>query len=428
MKEPKTIVHINKYEFVECLLLTIYAIFGTDALVSKNNINSAAYVSVFVTLVTAGFFLINFKFVSKTKLLIFSIMCVIVLISGLKNEDLGYGYVLIYCVFLFAFLLSEIVKFEIFVDIFTRIISIIAIASLVLFFFSSIFIRITPGFLTYTNTSGYTFITLWISNINEIDPQRNYGAFWEPGAFQMYLNTALMIELFFRRKKIRKSIVIILVAAIITTYSTTGYLVAGLFLLIFVFSKWNKYSENTRRIVITSTVIAVLGISSVWALFGNTITNSITSTTPVVGKFFYSTSDKNDSVQNRLNSSINDVYVLLENPLTGAGRTNAYISATNIGTASNLEFVHNTSTLFLQGATFGIIFMLIFVIQLYKLFFKFINSKVLVFFLFISYIIMMFTEDFTGSLLLYVLFFYSFGNAKDEFYLPQKTESANDVA
>jgi hypothetical protein len=58
----------------------------------------------------------------------------------------------------------------------------------------------------------------------ELEPMRNSGPFWEPGAFSVYLNLAIGFEILRTGKfRIRKNLVFII--ALLTTLSTAGYAV-----------------------------------------------------------------------------------------------------------------------------------------------------------------------------------------------------------
>lgn len=107
------------------------------------------------------------------------------------------------------------------------------------------------------NYFGYTFYNTFLAN-GEIN--RNSGIFWEPGAFQIFLNLALMCMIFNDRKtnKLYKLKMIILIIATVTTESTTGYIVIGIILV---------YSLLTRKIqifknksILTAMISTLLGI------------------------------------------------------------------------------------------------------------------------------------------------------------------------
>lgn len=78
----------------------------------------------------------------------------------------------------------------------------------------------------------------------ETNLPRNYGIYWEPGMYQIYLNMILIYYLIIEGK-IKKSVFIIL--NILTTFSITGYLVCGL--IIFMFSILNKKGKVKKAII-----------------------------------------------------------------------------------------------------------------------------------------------------------------------------------
>ena len=58
---------------------------------------------------------------------------------------------------------------------------------------------------------------------------RNCGLFWEPGAFQFFINLAFLLAIAY--KQLRWGHALVLVTALLTTQSTTGYIVFALILL-----------------------------------------------------------------------------------------------------------------------------------------------------------------------------------------------------
>lgn len=82
---------------------------------------------------------------------------------------------------------------------------------------------------------------------------RNSGFAWEPGAFSVFINLAIFINLIitnFNIKGNRKLLILIL--ALITTFSTTGY---GIFMLLILFYIYNK--DNTYRTLVLPFIILI---------------------------------------------------------------------------------------------------------------------------------------------------------------------------
>lgn len=125
-----------------------------------------------------------------------------------------------------AFLVIQSFSYDEFIKKYVDCVVIIAVFSVATYFLY----KFVPGFFDrfprylWRNNS-VLFVNLWLSVIpvGMQDYFRNFGIFYEPGIFQFYLNTALLMELFFK-KKISIFRVAVLAIAVITTLSTNGYI------------------------------------------------------------------------------------------------------------------------------------------------------------------------------------------------------------
>lgn len=82
---------------------------------------------------------------------------------------------------------------------------------------------------------------------------RNQGLFWEPGVLQILMNWLVFIRLIENKESIRSAIIPIIV--IFTTFSTSGYIILAVILL--VWFKQNTKARNKNFIVILSSLILV---------------------------------------------------------------------------------------------------------------------------------------------------------------------------
>ncbi|MGI1812060.1 O-antigen ligase family protein [Priestia sp. TGN 0903] len=82
-------------------------------------------------------------------------------------------------------------------------------------------------------------ITSWYG----VNVFRNNSIFWEPGVWQIYLNYALIYQLFFS-KKVNKKILTVLLINLITTFSTTGNIICLMILLV-AFLKFKPKTQAT---------------------------------------------------------------------------------------------------------------------------------------------------------------------------------------
>ena len=180
-----------------------------------------------------------------------------------------------------------------------------------------------------------------------IDTVRNNGIFNEPGLYQIVLNSALYLTLFFPdlisndKKRIRRYSLILLVT-VITCQSTTGYLSLFAILLLFILKRQKKKKNN-----IIAIIVVAIGI-----LFADTVMNGQSS-------FFMSTIGSKISITNqgvsfvgsgkyRAETTTISLLSLLKNPL-GIGMDRYDVLLAMAGKTSS-----DGNALMLTGATMGI--------------------------------------------------------------------------
>lgn len=187
-----------------------------------------------------------------------------------------------------------------------RVITFIALVSLVFF---TIYVVTGMYFgVTIDRNISILFFNQILSNGDEIP--RNSGMFWEPGAFQGYIN--LVPVLFYNElkqlwKQERRSC-IILIIALITTFSTTGYVV-------FMFIIGTAMIKNTqsmfyKSIVGVAVIAAVVYSFSSFDFLGEKMTNQYETA---------QTLDKGDVSWSRFGAAVVDYYEIARSPITGNG-------------------------------------------------------------------------------------------------------------
>jgi len=100
----------------------------------------------------------------------------------------------------------------------------------------------------------YTYRHAW-------HPERNNSIFFEPGAYQGFLNAALFLVVFantsFSNKK-KWGYVVVLATALITTSSTTGYIIFGVLYVLFLYkSNLATYSQKLMSVGLNVLIITV---------------------------------------------------------------------------------------------------------------------------------------------------------------------------
>lgn len=114
----------------------------------------------------------------------------------------------------------------------------IAVISLVGFVYNN-YVGVIPG-VRHSDAAVSIYIYNQLDGIYSGFVSRNCGMFWEPGAYQGYLNIAVMFALLFDEVKKVKYQILILIITILTTKSTTGYAVLAFILAYYVTFYYNN--------------------------------------------------------------------------------------------------------------------------------------------------------------------------------------------
>jgi hypothetical protein len=169
---------------------------------------------------------------------------------------------------------------------------IILIHSLIAFLFQFVGKPLLFAFTDRTKTFLYLFYYVFDSGA---DVARNQGIFWEPGVLQIFLNILVYISLFVRRNSL---LVVMASVAILTTYSSAGYLVLAMLLLIATY-------KNMRRSYWSIIGMATFIPLAMVVAYGN-----------VHNKF---TGNSAKSADVRMFDLVVGTKLLMEHPLLGVG-------------------------------------------------------------------------------------------------------------
>lgn len=88
---------------------------------------------------------------------------------------------------------------------------------------------------------------------------RNCGPFWEPGAFQGFINMALLFEVLYNHDRDKRwwLRIIVFIVTIITTYSTGGYIVLFFIVSYFILDERSISKELKLFLILTFSILAV---------------------------------------------------------------------------------------------------------------------------------------------------------------------------
>ena len=140
---------------------------------------------------------------------------------------------------------------------------------------------------------------------------RNSGFCWEPGVFQIYINMVLFLNLN-SLSKFKKWELIILVISLLTTFSTTGYLVFFLILVLYLYSSKDRFAFKIKPLI---TIVSILFIVLFISIYSNMqfLDNKISNQTAQISTF-----DGNYS-SNRFLTFLFDMKYIKMNPILGNG-------------------------------------------------------------------------------------------------------------
>ena len=238
MNKLKNELKIDKTTYI----WTFIVVYLMDSLLFATNSSTIFYsLKMYGVVALAAILLFRYEFIKKQKtdiiiyFLTLNILASMALAGGLRS---GYFYYLMIACIWVAYLLSREYSIEQFSYCYCRIMRVIAIVSLIAWVFSSQIksIGILP---VITNTVGVRYKFLFFTCVPESMAlaNRNMGPFWEPGAYQMFLNLALFFTLFVEKHKLRLFDCILLIVTCISTKSGAAFLPIALIIAAYALEK-----------------------------------------------------------------------------------------------------------------------------------------------------------------------------------------------
>lgn len=257
-------------------------IFLTCSFVVTNKIISSVSIAAFWSFNLFCLLRWNSKFDKR----IFGILCLIVGITFFSaiynNESIVRCFKLMFA-YAIALLYVQRNTLSRFVNHYINIMFYLSLFSIICYSLYNIF-PILNSVNPVINNAGHSYSNLYLF-CNTLCHNRNNGMFWEPGAFQAFINLALLFEVL--KKQFKTTKIIVFVVAILTTFSTTGYI--ALFFSLAVIAYKNKFKHIcffmiAALLVLLSIILLKPGFVSDWLspifnkiIYLNTESNNITS-------------------------------------------------------------------------------------------------------------------------------------------------------
>ena len=261
---------------IECLILFM-CLYVLESMFFREE-TSASFRIFFSLILTFMMTIISRKkFTINKKLLLFLAAYIVtqVLSWAIHGFDVTYDIYNMLILLLVVLLVSRIEKIT-YIKCYVDFIYFIAIISTILWGLRIIapgILSILPVFSGWHGTSDFRFAVLGIVDISSMNV-RNFGTFYEPGLFGIYLNIALYFLLFednvtFKNRN-RKMFVII--AGVLSTLSTSAFISIVLLLIAILFNKpqsGNSVLKNIRKTKRYILFISLLGLAFISFYFFN---------------------------------------------------------------------------------------------------------------------------------------------------------------
>lgn len=376
--------NINFKEFFSYLFF-LYFLYSTDSFYASTNINGFyASISTYIIVFMACFgFLktLNSKYIFFDCLLIFvltSIFCI-----GGFSGGLIYKFFLLFAGICFVDLYGW-VEFK---RKYVNILFFIALYSLVCFLFAKKLIN-NSFFPVSENVSHILYRDLFFTHFSlvpdyqsVINVWRNYGPFWEPGVYQIYLLLGF-IFVAFDEKKIDKIKMFVFGITLFTTFSTAGFITFCVVLMAF-FLKKGHLSVKIFTIFVVCFILII-----------------IFSKESFVNMFFGKLRTRDQSSSSRFESLFGGIYISFTNPFG----TGPYLFLEKI---KNAGYFENTNGFIQHFGIMGWAFGAWYVYMLFN-FVKCIENKnvIVTFILFIAIVMELCNEPLFYSLPFSTILFY----------------------
>ncbi|HSD07323.1 MAG TPA: hypothetical protein VLC96_08715 [Flavobacterium sp.] len=219
---------------------------------------------------------------------------------------------------------------------------------------------------------------------------RNTSIFREPGVFMIYLNIAIILELFFK-KEINKKNIFVFVIAIFSTFSTAAFITLAAIFIAYLFTKNTNISVlKTKSFLIITFVMAIVVLLSYSGLYDMVFSK--------IGK----DNVGDGSSLARGVSVFANLNMFFDHYLVGVGIKNypaAFGKYTLDLVGISMDVGNNTNTITTVFAVYGIFFGVLLFYMLFSLAKKTSNSFMVRIFLFLVLIMLYSNEDLRYSLM-----------------------------
>lgn len=219
-----------------------------------------------------------------------------------------------------AFVIVQFFSMDTVLKTYTKLVRVLCVLSLACY----VITLLNSGFLASINsasieTKRYYNLYFCVGMISKAATfPRNYGMFWEPGAFQTFIILSMVIDIFGYRRATFGNM-LLYSATILTTFSTTGYIALALVYLLMLFDNKSIKANRKASLVFIIAVIAVI-IYYNKDIFFSTSTGSVFGKVIRLSESGVTNASHSEGV--RVASVIEPLKMWVKNPIFGMGRAN----------------------------------------------------------------------------------------------------------
>ena len=326
-------------------------------------------------------------FNKRISIFIFLLSISILITTFLTNSIFRLTYYSLICKIWLCYYFSRNYSVKEFAGCYIHIMRIVTIASLICWLFPQIFanMQIFPQF-TSSAGANYRFLGVTTIPILEHMQSRNFGPFWEPGTYQVYLCVGIFLLLFVLESKLKISDLILFIITELTTLSGASLIPVGLMLAAYLLKRKNLKAFFV--VLIGSIVILIM-------LDTGTFDGILLKLTG---------EDNNSSFLYRWIGFEGGIKNFLAHPLFGS----SFEDAQQVRNALAIKYLgsdygSNTNTFANYFGSFGIFVGLFFLSSSYQFFKKICSSRIVSIIAFIGYFFSTSNENLTGSLLILII-------------------------
>lgn len=304
-------IRIHSKLYFDTALFLILFLSGSFV-VTNDIISSTATIALWLLVLL--FVILQLKAVQMNTLVPLAVLIISLWLSTIINgEDVRRNLLITVSLVIVCFYVN-IEGFDAFRDRYINIMYFLALVSLVGYILCQIFPALQN--INLVENAAGNWVSNWWIFAKQPHISRNQGMYWEPGAFQTFLNVALLLELSKGRVKLGR--VLLVIVTIVTTFSTTGLLGASLILLSYALY---AYQEKKKKIFLLALVLLGLVI---YAASNFDVLFSTSSNTPFgkIIRFFQEKEyegSKTTSATVRYFAVVKVAQAFLESPIWGWG-------------------------------------------------------------------------------------------------------------